>query len=257
MIRNERLRRLTRALPRPTQERLRELAHRLVARRKPRWGNLRRSNPFSDIYGLDRGTSIGRVYIADFLREFSDDIHGEVLEVRDDRYTREFGGPQVTSSHVLDIDAHNKDATIIADLSEEDSLAHARFDCLILTQTLQYVPDVAAALRNAWQSLAPGGRLLISVPTLSRLDPSILGKTDLWRFTPVGLEKVLADACEGGDIYVRGYGNLCVSVAFLMGLAAQDLTEHEIRFNDPRFPLLACGRAAKASTNASASIDIP
>lgn len=78
-------------------------------------------------------------------------------------------------------------------------------------------------------------RLLIVVPTLSRQDPSALGKTDMWRFTPVGLERVLAETCSGGDIDVRGYGNLRVAVAFLMGLAAEDLTKHEVRFTDPRF----------------------
>ena len=49
------------------------------------------------------------------------------------------------------------EATIVADLSEPNSLPANRFDCFILTQTLQLVADLEAALENAWQSLTSGG----------------------------------------------------------------------------------------------------
>ena len=50
------------------------------------------------------------------------------------------------------------------------SLPAERFDCVILTQVLQFLAP-EQALRNVWASIAPGGTLLITVPTLGRLDP--------------------------------------------------------------------------------------
>lgn len=211
---------------------------------RPRWGNLRRTQPFSAIYGFDRGTPIDRTYIADFLATYSSDIRGEILEIGGTTYSGTLEKSGAATTHVLDIDPSNRRATIIADLAEPGSLPEARFDCFLLVQTLQYVHDVDAGLRNAWRALVPGGTLLITVPTVSKVDAG-LRETDLWRFTPAGLEHVLEVACPDGRIEVRGYGNLLATSAFLTGLSTGELSDDEIRFDDPDFPLLACARVRK------------
>ena len=70
-----------------------------------------------------------------------------MLEVQDDSYTRYFGGNQVVTSDVLDVDPANPRATVIADLNSPCDLPRGRFDCIILSQTLQLIryPDRAAA----------------------------------------------------------------------------------------------------------------
>jgi hypothetical protein len=78
---------------------------------------------------------------------------------------------------------------------------------------------VQQALRNVWASIAPGGTLPITVPSLARLDPH-LAATDFWRWTLVG-------------------------VAALWGLSVEDLSAQELDVNDPCFPLVACAYAAK------------
>ena len=55
------------------------------------------------------------------------------------RYARAFPDSFPEDVEIVDIDASNADATIVADLLEPNSLPANRFDCFILTQTLQLV----------------------------------------------------------------------------------------------------------------------
>jgi SAM-dependent methyltransferase len=208
-----------------------------------RWGNLRRTRPISPYFGLERGAAVDRVYIERFLEGHSSDVHGRVLEVRDPRYTRAYGGDRVTSSDILDVDASNEEATVVADLGEPRSLPAERFDCAIVTQTLQYVSRPGVAVENLWAALAPGGVALITVPCSSRIDPD-LPEIDRWRITPRGLE-LLLERCAWDELEVRAYGNVLASVAFLMGISGDELRTHELAEDDPDFPLVACARARK------------
>jgi SAM-dependent methyltransferase len=232
-------------LPPAARARLRRLMRlqRLVLR--PRWGNLRRWRPFSEHFGNDRGTPVDRVYIARFLAEHAVDVRGHVLEVGDPAYTRRYGGSMVTSGDVLDIDPGNQAATIVADLARPGSLPSDRFDCFLLIQTLQYVADVQTALRNAWQSLRPGGVLLVCVPGISRLDPVPGPDHDLHRFTPAGLAATLRATLPAAEQRAVGYGNLLAAVAFLYGLAAEELRPEELAAYDPHYPVLAAARVVK------------
>src|SRR5438132_2000891 len=149
---------------------LRRRIQRLV--RPARLGTLRRTTPLSDGWGKDRGTPIDRVYIEQFLAEHRADVHGRVLEVKDNRYTTRFGSG-VTRRDVLDVDATNRHATIVADLAAADAVPPDQFDCFILTQTLQYIFDLEPALRHVCRVLRPGGVLLATVPSISRVDRSV------------------------------------------------------------------------------------
>jgi SAM-dependent methyltransferase len=163
------------------------------------------------------------------------------------RYARAFSDPAPGRVEIVDVDAGNSEATIVADLSERSSLPAGRFDCFILIQTLQLVADLDAALANAWQSLASGGVLLVSVPGITRSDPDHVN-ADRWRFTPAGLDTLLAGTCSSGLREVTGYGNLTSAVAFLMGLAAEELKESELHAPDPHFIVSVCARVEKATS---------
>ena len=103
--------------------------------------SLRRTRPVSAYWGFDRGMPVDRVYIERFLERHAADIRGRVLEVEDAEYTRTCGGTRVTTSDVLDVDPANERATVVADLGEAGSLPPERFDCAIVTQTLQYMSN--------------------------------------------------------------------------------------------------------------------
>ena len=68
---------------------------------------------------------------------------------------------------------------------------------------------------------------------------------DRWRFTALGLQTLLARACPGAELEVAAHGNVLVGVAFLMGMAAEDLSQSELEHEDDRFPLVVCARVRK------------
>lgn len=240
LLEDERLRNVATALPPGAQNLLRQ-----ILRPNPvRWGNLRRTEPFSERYGFDRGTPIDRYYIEKFLARHANDVRGRVLEVRDSRYTARFGHDEVVSSDVLDIDPRNVEATIVADLAEAASLPPGRFDCFILAQTLQYVADPKVALGNALGTLKEQGVLLLTVPTISRIDPA-LHAIDRWRLSAAGLETLLTAVVPPLSFAVTSVGNVLTASAFIMGLAAEELSARELSHLDPGFQLMVFARVQK------------
>jgi SAM-dependent methyltransferase len=209
-----------------------------------RFGTARHNAPVSEHWGRDRGIPLDRGYIEAFLAAHRSDIRGAVLEVRDASYTSRFGA-SVVASDVLDVDPRNDDATIHADITHMADVAEDRFDCFILTQTLQYVSDVRAAISEAWRVLRPGGVLLCTVPSISRIDTKAAAPGDLWRFTPDACRVLFEPVFGVGLVEVEGHGNLLAASAFLLGAAAEDLSPSERAARDERFPIVVTVRAVK------------
>lgn len=228
-------------LPSDEAARVRRRLHRFS--RPARLGALRRTTPFSDDFGYDRGTPVDRYYIERFLQAERNRIRGRVLEVKDSTYTDGFG-VGVTQQDVLDVDPTNPLATFVADLATADELPDATFDCFILTQTLQYIYDVRSAVSHANRILKPGGSLLATVPAASPIveDEHL---TDFWRFTVPSCTTLFGDVFGPESIRVRGYGNVLAAVAFLMGMAHEELTAQELATHDRRFSMLISVRALK------------
>lgn len=229
--------------PFPAHDRLR-WRQRLKRLRRPAWlGTIRRTTPLSDHWGRERGTPVDRYYIERFLAAERDAIRGRVLEVMNADYTERFGSA-VERTDVLDIDPENEVATIVADLAAADSVPSDSFDCFILTQTLQYIYDVKAAVEHAHRILRPGGTLLCTVPAISRIARLQL-ETEYWRVTPAACSRLFGDVFARGEIAVRGHGNVLTAVAFLVGMAVEELSPHELQRDDPFFPLVVTVRARK------------
>lgn len=219
---------------------IRHLARRVTKRVGPldrlvvrsRWASLRRTAPISK-WGFDRGMPVDRWYIERFLTAHRADVHGHVLEVAEDRYATRFGAASVD---VVDINAANPRATIVGDLCEPSTLPTSAFDAVILTQTLQYLPHPRLAFEHLLAALRPGATLLVTAPTMSRVDEDL----DRWRWTPTGLRETVAGLDCTAD--VAGAGNALACRAFLMGLAAQDLDPATLAVDDPAFPLTVTAR---------------
>ena len=211
---------------------------------RPRWFGLRsRIGPVSEHWGYDRGTPIDRWYIEQFLSEHRADVRGRVLEVKDDTYAHRFGS--AVQVDVLDVDPANERATVVADLADATGIPDSGYDCVILTQTLQYVPRVAEAIGNVRRILAPGGTVLATMPCLSRAvvaDPVL---ADHWRFTEASCRALFGDVF-GPDVEVRVYGNATAGAGFLLGYAAEELSSRERDIVDPRFPVVVAVRAVCA-----------
>ncbi|MBD0365971.1 MAG: methyltransferase domain-containing protein [Bacteroidota bacterium] len=210
-------------------------------------GDLRRLEPLTRSFGYDRGQPIDRYYIEKFLRQHAGDISGHVVEIGDDRYTRKFGGKGVTRSEVLDQARPDSSPTIIADLTSADNVPSNSFDCIIITQTLQFIYDVHAAVRTLHRILNSGGILLGSIPALSpicRYDMDRWG--DYWRFTSAAVQRLFGDLFGFNNVHVEANGNVLVAAAFFYGMATEELTKEELDFNDRDFEVLITVRAVKS-----------
>lgn len=233
---------VARRVPPARRDGMRKRLRRLAG---PAWmGTLRRTTPLSTEWGFDRGTPIDRYYIDQFLSEHQADIRGRVLEIKNSAYTERFG-TAVEQREVLDIDSRNPDATIVADLANAYDVPTDAFDCFILTQTLQLIFDTRGAIQHAHRMLRPGGVLLVTVPTISRVVPRYGLETDYWRFTTAACAALFMPVFGERRVTITPYGNVLASTAFLTGMAAEELSRKELAMVDPYFPVIVGVRAEK------------
>ena len=209
-----------------------------------RWGDFRSLQPKSRSFA-GRGTPIDRHYIEAFLADHAADVRGITLEVASDAYVRRFGGANVVRSEVVSI-APGEGVTIVGDLTDPKTLPRDRYDCIVLTQTLQFIYDVKAALASLAAALRPGGVLLLTVPGISQIsgfDERLTG--DFWRFTPSSVQRLLEERFRRESIEVRGYGNVLTAVAFLHNVAQEELKKSELEATDAQYPMIVAARAVK------------
>ena len=198
--------------------------------------------PLSDCWGADRGLSIHRRYVEQFLEEHRDDVRGDCLEFSESRYTTMFGGGAVTKADVMHLDDTNPSATVVADITKVGDLPADAYDCIICTHVLHMVYELEDAVAGLWRLLKPGGVLHVAVPQSSMCDDRY---GELWRFTTDGLGRVLASSFSSDKLELRAYGNSLVAAGELRGLVAGDFDERFLDQHDPRFAIELCARAVK------------
>ncbi len=222
-----------------------------------RFGALRRTRPINQAFGLGRGLPICWYYIRKFLAQHAGDIQGHVLEVGDDMYTRMFGGDRVTRRDVLHVTEGNPQATIVADLTRGDDLPAEAFDCVILTQTLNVIYDVRAAVRTVYRILKPGGVLLASLPGISQISHYDMERWgDYWRFTTASAQRLFEECWPPENLHIQAHGNVLVAIAYLHGLSSNDLRPGELVVNDPDYQFLVTVRAVKPGEVAAAAGEV-
>ncbi len=221
------------------------------ARQRPRvggidWGDFDRTRPINANWGYERGTPIDRYYINGFLQKHAGDIRGRVLEVADNEYTKIFGGESVEKSDILYPTADNPRATVIADLTIPDQVTDELFDCIICTQTLQFIFDVGVATASLFRFLKPGGVLLLTVPGITKISPEDRDRSgDYWRFTAESLHRLLAAEFPERTVTVETYGNIKSSLGLLHGISAEEIPETELDQRDDHYELLVSARAER------------
>jgi len=211
-----------------------------------RWRNLRRLTPASRVFGLDRGQSIDRYYIERFLQQYIADIHGCVLEIGNSIYIRQFGRQQVTHVEVLYVMFGNPVATIIGNFETGESVPQGCFDCVILTQTLQFIYNIKAAVANIYAALKPGGILLATLSGISQISQYDMERWgDYWRFTSLSARRLFEEVFPPANVTVEAYGNVLAATALLYGLASHELRTQELDFRDPDYEVSITVRAVK------------
>jgi peptidoglycan/xylan/chitin deacetylase (PgdA/CDA1 family)/SAM-dependent methyltransferase len=218
---------------------------------------LSRTSPVLRDWGYERGGPVDRVLIERFLQRHSEDVRGVVLEVQENDYTIRFGGDRVIRSEVIDLDAGNPRATVIADLRDAANLACGSFDCILLTQTVHVIDDMRAVVAEAYRLLTPGGTLLVTLPSASRVCLEYGPDGDFWRVTPAGARALFAGIVPPEQIEIGFEGSVVTKAAFLYGLGAPELDTAAAAAADPYFPALVTVRARKPKLENSASLRRP
>jgi len=196
---------------------------RKIFRRSVLFDDPQRITPISSVFGLDRGTPIDRYYIGRFLSQQRSSIWGRVTEVGDSSYTLQYGRG-VTRSDVLQTSI-GTGITLVADLTDIETLSAGEADCFICTQTLNFIYDLPAAVRGIHHLLAPGGTLLATVAGISQISRYDMDRWgDYWRFTTASLAK-LFEAEPWDNLKIESHGNVLAATAFLQGVAVEDLPE--------------------------------
>jgi SAM-dependent methyltransferase len=237
---------LTRSLPPEWRRRPLARAALAPAPGSVRLGDLDRVTPISADFGFDRGTPIDRYYIERFLHDNAADIRGRVLEVGDDAYSRRFGAARVTRQDVLHVSSDNPLATIVGDLSLADTLPAGAFDCLVLTQTLHLIFDLNAAVMQMHRALRSGGVALVTVPGISQIDRGTWGGTWFWSLTQASAVRLFSSVFGACNVRVESHGNVFAAMAFLQGLAVEEVDTAKLRIDDACYPVIVAVRAQKA-----------
>ncbi|CAN5267278.1 hypothetical protein BH23BAC1_BH23BAC1_48020 [soil metagenome] len=209
------------------------------------FGDLRRKLPLTRNFGYDRGGAIDRYFIESFLEENKELVKGRVLEIKDGSYAKKYGGDKITQLDILDVDEDNPEATIIADLSKADSVPSNVYDCIILTQTLQLIFDVKGAIEHCYRLLKPNGILLVTIPGITQILYSELGKTWHWSFSEASSTQLFQTYFAPENIDLKVYGNVLVASALLYGLSVKELKKEELDFKDPDYQVVITVKAKK------------
>lgn len=201
--------------------------------------------PISRLFGFDRGIPIDRYYIENFLKNNGQYITNEVLEVGDNHYTNKYG-ENVKVSSVLNF-TEGEGVTIVGDLATGKNIPKEQYDCIILTQVINFIFEVKSALRNAYIALKPGGVLLITtagISQISRYDMDRWG--DYWRFTDCSLRKTLSEIVKEDQIEIDTHGNVAVAKAFLDGLALHEISNDVLDYVDEDYQVLLTAKVVKS-----------
>lgn len=200
--------------------------------------------PISRRFGLEYGKAIDRFYIEKFLSGNQNYIRGTVMEIAEDRYIKMFG-KDIAQTIILHVNGGGSHI-VKGNLATGEGLVENSVDCLICTQTLQFIYDIHSAVKNIYKILKPGGAALITVPLISQL--SLYDYKNwgcYWRLTDQSMEKMMKEVFGEKQVDVFSYGNMKSAVAFLYGICQENMRKSDLEFYDEQFPMIVAAVCRK------------
>ena len=147
---------------------------------------------------------------------------------------------------MLHVAMGNPRATFVGDLTDPRVLPDNAFDCIVLTQTLQLIYDVRAAVVQLHRALAPGGVVLVTAPGISQIDRGEWGKTWFWSFTAASMERLFGDVF-GPDAVMVGATATCSRQPCSCKVSrSKSSTPSDLDPIDRAYPVIVSVRARKA-----------
>jgi hypothetical protein len=103
-----------------------------------------------------------------------------------------------------------------------------------------------ATLNTLHRVLKPGGVLLATFPGISQISRYDMDRWgDYWRFTTSSARRLFEEAFPASQIDMQAHGNVLVAIAFLHGLAVEELRRNELDYHDSDYEVLITVRAVK------------
>jgi SAM-dependent methyltransferase len=175
------------------------------------FGDLRRLDPLSRDWGVERGGPVDRYFVERFLEANRSAIRGRVVAVA-------------------------------ADFASVDPLPSNAFDCVLSVHGLQFVYDVRAMARALHRALKPGGVALVTVPGISRIDHRTGWH---WTFTALSMRRLFGTHFPSDGLQVETHGNVLAAAAFLYGIGHPELAAEELDHRDPDYEMVITLKARK------------
>lgn len=200
--------------------------------------------PFSRVFGSERGRAVDRFYIEKFLEENKEDIQGICMEIGTDMYMKKYGGNRVSVPYILHVEGYGN--SLKGNFETGEGIEENMVDCLICTQTLQYIYDLHTAMKNICKMLKPNGVALITVPGIKSLclfDDKNWGEK--WSFTEHSITNLCKELGDKVSFSARAYGNVKTATAYLYGICYEELAPSDFEYNDSQFPFLIVARIQK------------
>lgn len=196
------------------------------------------AHPVSERFGLERGTPVDRFYIEQFIAGKAHLITGRVVEIAEKTYTEKFG-KNVEIVEILHVDKNDKSATIIADLTQPESVPENIADTFICTQTLNFIYDVRTAIKSIHKLLKPQGKAIITVAGLSQISRFDMDRWgDYWRFTDKSLKILLTEVFPENDVQIEIMGNVYSATMLLHGIALEEVNIAKLAVKDDNYQVI-------------------
>ena len=102
-----------------------------------------------------------------------------------------------------------------------------------------------AALKTVYRILKPGGVVLSTVPGISQVAADQWGDYWCWSFSSQSIRRLFAEVFPEANVQVESFGNVLAAIAFLHGMAVEELAPEELDYRDRHYELSIIVRAMK------------
>ncbi len=198
------------------------------------WGDLKKTVPICQAFGLTRGTPVDRYYLSKFISEIRPQVTGQVLEIGGTPKDKDFYElAPGTSYKVMNLEA-GLGVDILGDVHDSSIVDSDSFDSIIIFNVLEHCYAPWIAVENIYKWLKPGGKCFAMVPSSIRIHAT---PKDYWRPLPDAFAWMFRNFSKQ-KMYV--YGNPTTVIASYHGIAVEELTTEELDAFHPDYPVATC-----------------
>lgn len=203
------------------------------------WGELKKTMPICNTFGLTRGTPIDRYYLSKFIGEIRSEITGEIIEIGGIPKDQDFYQIKSQNSYkILNLEP-GLGIDIVGDVHDSTVVESESVDSIIIFNVLEHCYAPWIAVQNIYKWLKVGGKCFAMVPNAVRVHAT---PADYWRPLPDGIKYLFRDFSQQ-KLYV--YGNPITVIASYHGIATEELNQEELNTFHPDYPVATCIVAQK------------